>query len=124
MQLRPELVRDILLTVEEYLPFRQSEFVWPADVADVSEEELDYHFIILIDAGLLEGSHSRSAGGTYHVIVERLTPYGHEYVDALRNEPVFREVQKQLNVRKLVSVPIDVLIQLAKKAMLDMAVGN
>ncbi len=121
MQLRPELVRDILLTVEEYLPFRESEFVWPADV---SEEELDYHCIILIDAGLLEGSHSRSLGGTYHVIVERLTPYGHEYVDALRNEPVFREVQKQLNVRKLVSVPIDVLIQLAKKVMLDMAVGN
>ena len=117
MQLKPELVREVLLTVEEYLPDRESEIVWPSNV---SEEELDYHCMILIDAGLLKGKYSRTFGGSYFVYVERLTPYGHEYVDTLRNETVFREVQKQLNVRKVASVSIDVLMQLAKKAMREM----
>ena len=114
MRLKPELVRGVLLAVEEYLPFRRSELDWPANA---SKEELDYHCMILIDADLLKGNYSRSAKGNYFVTVERLTPYGHEYVDALRNETVFREVQNQLNVSKVASVSIDVLIQLAKKVM-------
>ena len=117
MQLKPELVREVLLIVEEYLPDRESEIVWPSNV---SEEELDYHCMILIDAGLLKGSYSRTIDGSFHVLVEHLTPYGHEYVDTLRNETVFKEVQEQLNVRKIASVSMDVLLQLSKKAMREM----
>ena len=114
MRLKPELVRDLLLAVEEYLPFRGEEFEWPAYA---SEEEVDYHCIILIDAGLLKGTHSRALSGKYRVLVERLTPSGHDFLDAVRNESVFRQVQEQLNVRKVVSVPLDLMAQLAKRLL-------
>ena len=117
MQLKPELVRDVLLTVEEYFPFREREAVWPTSV---SKEELDYHCAILIDAGLLKGSYSRVMTGDFDIIVEHLTPYGHEYVDALRNETVFKRVQERLTVSKLASASIDVVLSLAKKISREM----
>ena len=105
------------MVVEEYLPYRAEEFAWPEYA---SEEEVDYHCIILIDAGLLKGTYSRTFGGKYHVLVERLTPDGHEYIDALRNEAVFSEVQKQLSARNLASIPLDILLKLAQKVVNQM----
>ena len=105
------------MAVEEYLPYRAKEFAWPEYA---SEQEVDYHCIILIDAGLLKGTYSRTFGGKYHVLVERLTPYGHEYIDALRDDSVFTEVQKQLSARNLASIPLDVLLRLAQKVINQM----
>ena len=121
MRLRPELVRDILMTVEEYLPDREDEIVWPAYA---SEEELKYHRFILMEGGLLAGNYVSSFGNAYDVLVERLTLQGHEAVDALRNESVFNEVQKALSARNLVSVSLDVLIQMAKKVLKDIIGGD
>ena len=117
MRLRPELVRDLLLAVEEYLPYRAEEFAWPEYA---SEQEVDYHCIILIDAGLLKGTHSRALSGKDRVLVERLTPKGHEYLDALRNEAVFSEVQKQLSARNLASISLDILLKLTQKVVNQM----
>ena len=116
MRLDPKLVREILLTVEEYLPFREKELVWPEGY---SEEELDYHLAILIDDSLVKGNYSRALAGNFYVLVEHLTPQGHKYLDAIRNEGIFKRVQAKVVDSGLASVPLEVLVQLASKAVRD-----
>ena len=112
MQLKPELVRDLLLTVEEYFPFREREAVWPQYA---SQDELDYHLTLLLDAGLIVGTSGGTFGRAYRVAVSHLSYLGHEYLDNLRSESVFQEVQRQLSARNLASISLDVFLQLARK---------
>ena len=116
MRIDAKLVREIMLVVEEYFPFREKDVVWPEDY---TKEELDYHCLTLIDAGLIKGSYQRAFGGTYHVMVQHLTSQGHEYLEAIRNESVFKKVQDRLKDSGLVTAPLDILVQLAAKFTRD-----
>ena len=112
MRIDGKLVRELLLVTEEYFPFREREVVWPDGY---TENEIDYHCIFLIDAGLMKGSYNRMAGGTFRVVVHHLTPYGHEYIEAIRDEGIFKKVQEKLSVNNLTAASVDLILQLGMK---------
>ena len=99
-----ELVRQILLRIEgpreqaslglsggrsvEGLP--NLEFEGPP------EEEVDYHLDLLIKAGLINGTGSRTLGGGFMVNIRGLTWAGHDFLDAVRDEQVWGAMDKKV----------------------------
>ncbi|MCX6698314.1 MAG: DUF2513 domain-containing protein [Methanomicrobiales archaeon] len=79
-----DLVRKILLEIESLPGGFSNE---PIKQQGYSDDEIDYHLTIMLEAGLIYGaSHSRS--GHYYplIIPTRLTWQGHEFLDASRDE--------------------------------------
>lgn len=66
----------------------------------ISREELAYHAQLVIDAGLAEGTvHLISGRGrrvpvAFHI--ERLTWAGHDFLDAARNDTVWRKAKDKI----------------------------
>lgn len=84
-----ELVRLILLQVEEagHGSVKSSDF--EADGYD--ETTAAYHIELMGEAGLIQVNVLKFFGDAKEGTVERLTWAGHEFVDATRNEAVWRK---------------------------------
>ena len=84
-----DLVRLILRTVaecnEQYGPGKLS-------IDGFSDEVVHYHCNLLIDAGLADGSVTRTRGGLFTTI-HRLTWEGHDFVDAARDATRWNEAK-------------------------------
>ena len=55
-----------------------------------SETEISYHTALLVDAGLLHGK-DRSAIGVFRWSAGALTWAGHEFVEAVRDDEIWKE---------------------------------
>jgi hypothetical protein len=78
------LVRQILFAVE-----RDPHGFAPDEIKieGYTEEEIGYHSLLLIEAGLLEGEETTAMGHrSPNACVTRLTWAGHEFLDAARND--------------------------------------
>ena len=82
-----ELIRMVMLAAEESKdPY---ELVDPKFEGH-NEMEISYHIALLDDAGLLHGQ-DRSAIGVFRWSAGTLTWAGHEFVEAIRDETVWKE---------------------------------
>ena len=82
-----ELIRTVMLAAEKSKdPY---ELVDPK-LEGHSETEVSYHIALLDDAGLLHGQ-DRSAIGVFRWSAGALTWSGHEFVEAVRDESVWKE---------------------------------
>ena len=82
-----ELIRMVMLAAEESKdPY---ELVDPKFEGH-NETEISYHIALLDDAGLLHGQ-DRSAIGVFRWSAGALTWAGHEFVEAVRDESVWKE---------------------------------
>ena len=82
-----ELIRMVMLAAEDSKG--------PYDLVDPkieghNEADISYHIALLDDAGLLHGL-DRSAIGVYRWSAGTLTWRGHEFVEAIRDEAVWKE---------------------------------
>ncbi len=82
-----ELIRVVMLEVEKSKD--------PYDLTDPkfeghNETEISYHISLLDDAGLLHGQ-DRSAIGVFRWSAGALTWAGHEFVEAVRDDSVWKE---------------------------------
>ncbi len=82
-----ELIRNVMLAAEKTKD--------PGELNDPkfegrSETEISYHIALLDDAGLLHGQ-DRSAIGVFRWSAGTLTWAGHEFVEAVRDESVWKE---------------------------------
>lgn len=82
-----ELIRKIMLAAE--VNDDPYELLDPK-VEGHSELEISYHIALLDDAGLLHGQ-DRSAIGIFRWSAGPLTWSGHEFVNAIRDEAVWKE---------------------------------
>lgn len=112
------LIREILRKIEE------NEYCSniPVQIEGCSDDEINYHIKLLIEAGMIEGTVCRTLSpGVPSSIIIGLTWSGHEFLDASRNDTLW-EKTKSLIVEKAgttsFSVLTAVLAEIAKRAII------
>ncbi len=94
MQRDMELVRKILLTIAD------SEPAWAPDDLDIegyTQEQIGYHSLLLIEAGLAEGQDDTTDGEPSGRI-SRMTWSGHEFLESARDPARWEQAKELLGV--------------------------
>jgi hypothetical protein len=105
-----DLVRTILLETE-----RQGDN-YLADI-DLSIEgkspgDVGYHVVIMHEAGLIEADIRSYLGGEDDIVVHRLTWAGHEFLDTIRDEEIWRKTKQ--GAKDAGGFTLDLLREIAK----------
>ncbi|MFJ6030591.1 DUF2513 domain-containing protein [Bacillus toyonensis] len=114
-----ELVRNILIQIEENNPRTVVKLIMEEN-DKFTEDEIDYHLKLMVDAGLIDGQAKRVMGGGLLVNIRGLTWLGHDFLDAARNDKVWEKANetaesKGLDLRSLpLEVVKDFLVESAK----------
>ena len=127
MQLNPDCVRSILLTVENLTNGRiqyffnnemqvQSLIDEYCELQPYCYEEVDYHFMQCIKSGYIQGD----IGSQYGFWFSDLTPEGHEFINTIRSSNIWKETLKK--IKPLGTVSITVISQVAS-ALAKAALG-
>lgn len=100
-----DLVRNILIKIEqnENDDFYRNTF----SIAGYDQTTVDYHILLLKEAGLLDAHISESEQGIFAQPI-RLTWSGHEFIDAARNDTIWEQTKKMFK-GKVESIPYEVL---------------
>lgn len=119
-----ELIRRMLLTMEAFEQF-DSPSVWPAlvEACGAPEDVLEYHVILLHEAGLIDAIDLGSGDDGPSWVPMRLTWDGHEFLDAARSETVWGKAKK-IVAEKGVGMSFDVLKALLSKLTTDLVMGG
>jgi DNA-binding transcriptional ArsR family regulator len=107
-----ELVRQVLLQTEKSVSVRGE---IDLNIEGYSPEEIYYHVKILSDAGLLEANDLTTYDG-FEWRPKNLTWKGHEFLDAARNETVWKKTTEIVK-DKGGSIPFEVLKDLLIKGV-------
>ena len=126
-----EVVRDILLLVEEeaksivdgkhnYSAFETSDnkVEWLTRPG-TDRDSVIHHWKLLIDEGLVDGETSEAFGGSMTFSFSDLTWAGHDFLDMIRQEPVWEEMTKlaKKNGIDIKSATLGMLSKIAPKAV-------
>jgi hypothetical protein len=107
------LIRLVLLDTEGEEP--------KPDLSAYSEQQLVYHSALLIEAGLVHGAIGPDSDGQpASTMISRLTWHGHEFLDAARNETIWKKAGEQIEksgVDVTFSLLVEILKQLLKQAL-------
>lgn len=109
MKLERDLVRDILLKLEEDTGDPRE---WKdVQVPGFTREQVAYHIAKMGEAGLIE-AHDLSSHSGYDWRASSLTYEGHEFLDTVRDGKVWKEAKRIADEARVSS--IRVLIEAAK----------
>ena len=113
-----ELIRKLLIFFEEKQPSAHVE-IPPID--GYENPVIKYHLVLLHDAGLLrcEPVKSKTSNRVVYVIPFDLTWDGHEFLDKVRSETVWRRIREVI-ASKGGSLAFSVLNQLATRFAMEM----
>jgi hypothetical protein len=104
-----DLIRKLVLAVEEV----PTGFVRDnLRIEGYTDEQVEYHSYLLVDAGLAEGvkvTTQASTGPEYRIL--HLTSAGHDFAAAARNDVVWRKASVKVG-EKAGSVTLDVMKEL------------
>ncbi len=99
-----DLVRAILIAIER----EQNTSITNLQLDDYcGDGNENYHVVLMIDAGLIEGNIISSTGGSAYII-NGLTWEGHEFLDAARSESLWKKA-KEIVVQRTGSLTIEAL---------------
>lgn len=119
MKRNMDLIREILMQIEE----RQHNIEFaPLEIEGHSEEEMSHHIMLLDEAGLIQAE-DLSAFGGHEWRVRRLTWWGHEFLDACRDDKRWDTAKKVMNERTG-GLSFEVLKQLLVQLMEDAVFGG
>jgi hypothetical protein len=120
MRLDPDLVRAILLRIEEAPPNGYPDQV---ELDGYDKDPILEHLELLTEAGLIEARVMKSGAGNARIMavhVSRLTWSGHEFIDNARNDTQWRRA-RSLVAEKAGGVSLGVLkavlVEAAKAAL-------
>lgn len=111
MKRDPDLEREILLAVEAYDGVSGPRFAEIRHLASTAREA-DYHALLLWEAGLIDAVDARTKENPFEMWPVRLTMAGHEYLETIRDEEVWRRTKE--GARAVGSFSLDALAALAK----------
>ena len=106
-----DLARRILIKIEAELPPMQVGTFTPSAFSVENKEEWDWileHFRLLADAGFIEKGSLSSGGYT----LRGITWAGHEFLDSIRDEEVWRRTKEGAN--KVGSWSLETLSEIAR----------
>ena len=102
-----ELVRDILLTIEQD-PMCNGQHLSTLDIPDRPYEEVFYHVGLMVKSGLVEGNLNINS---VMPMVSGLTWNGHELLDNIRDDGIWAKTKER--AKALPSVALTILVQIA-----------
>ncbi|MER0283813.1 DUF2513 domain-containing protein [Clostridioides difficile] len=113
-----ELIRDILIKMEESDADRMSISDFMTDIYD--ERTISYHLQLLLDVGFIEATPMGVQRCLYkHYIVKRITSFGYDYLDNIRDDTVWNKTKKQLG-NFASSASLEVIGSVASSVILKM----
>ncbi|SDQ17177.1 DUF2513 domain-containing protein [Pseudovibrio sp. Tun.PSC04-5.I4] len=112
-----DLVRDLLLKIESgekvfEITSDEESAILGCDPIGMSQEEahkLEYHLRLLDDAGLIVGL---SIAGGGHVYIERISWAGHDFLDSVRDEEIWKKTKE--GATKIGGFTVEMLTGIAK----------
>ena len=90
------LVRNILFVLEDIDDFPVTICDIQAVLDGVTTNSIYAHLEMLESAGLIDGKDISSAGDKDY-LVKKITSAGHDYIDMIRNDTVFKKAIKHIN---------------------------
>ena len=105
-----DLVRDILLLIESSDGYGFDWFEPRFDGLNKDFLVVNYHIKIMVDGGLLECEKARYVDQYDKLYI---TAKGHEFLDCIRNDDIWREVKERIAV--VGGAPSDIIMLLANK---------
>lgn len=105
-----DLIRAILIQIEGEDQI---------DLSEYTEKQINYHKVLLIEAGFLEGKPHYSGNDRQipdMVAINRMTWEGHEFIDKARSQTIWDKAKKIIKEKGL-SISVDIL-----KTILPMAI--
>jgi hypothetical protein len=111
-----DLIRKIIGEVESQEAFRYfQDFKYEDYPANVVNE----HIELLIEAGLIEGNVIRfSDGETGHNFIRRLTWAGHDFLESMRDDTIWKRV-KETVIKPAGGIGFEILKEVLKKEARD-----
>lgn len=107
MRLNHECVRDLLLYIEENLEYDNELEINRLNLKDYSLEELLYTSQKLAEAEYINCDDSIEIDDEYPIIlVSSITYKGHQFLDTIRDNQVWKNTKKVLSFLKSVSIEI------------------
>ena len=110
-----DLIRKILLEVQ----------AMPAGIGAItvafdgySQNVVNEHAELLIEAGLLKGKAIRGMNGLWNVAIQGLTWAGHDFIDAARDETLWAKAKATI-LKPVVGITFDALLQWLKQEVLE-----
>jgi len=88
MKRDPDLIRDLMLSLEAA---DGAELLHVPRLPGYSRHQIDHHFRLLLEAGLVSAGHVSSDGRRW--VAVRLTWPGHDYLDTIRDRQVWKHTK-------------------------------
>jgi hypothetical protein len=112
MRLNPDILRDLLLKIEEDYPAKSGKLTFP-DLKGTSEEEVAYHCLLAWEAGFIEAIDITTFAHHFRMMApRRLTFGGSEYLSNIRDPLVWKKTKE--GAQKIGSVSVETISELAK----------
>lgn len=113
-----DLIRDILLIIEEYstpsVPLSPSSF----KCLNTTPETVFFHLQLLDDAGYIDAQIIEGCMGHYACQIFRLTNDGCDYLDSVRDSKIYSSIKQKLG-SLFYNVPLDVIKQVGTSIILS-----
>lgn len=119
MKLNQDCIRDLLLYLEENLNYNVRISVTNLNLNNYSFDDLFYTTEKLIEAGFINCSTFNSIG-SHDYIFKSITYLGHQYLDTIRDDGIWKETKKKLSKVTSASLPI---VQEVASAILKSTLG-
>ena len=122
MKRNMELVRSILFALEETSPF---ETILNLEIIGYDIQEIAYHCEMMYDAGLIKeyiGSTCDGANGVVCFRVRDLTWEGHDFLDKIRSDTVWKKVKSTIKKKGLPMI-LDTIKTIATTIISSMTEG-
>ncbi|KAE9633744.1 DUF2513 domain-containing protein [Defluviitalea raffinosedens] len=113
-----DLIRHILLKIEESDSERMTIDDFVTD--EYSPKEISFHIRLLLDVNYIEATSIRTLGSPFEeFIVQRITMFGYEYLDSVRDPKIWTETKAKLQ-KATSSVSLEIVKSVATKIISGM----
>lgn len=107
MKLNYDCVREVLLYIEENLQYGQILYSSDIELENYEYEDVQYTIDLLADSAYIKANKLQALGPTlpsFHIY--SLTMQGHELLDNIRDNSVWKKIKKKVSGLASVSLPI------------------
>lgn len=111
MKLNKDLIREILLYVEE--KGNDNRPVYDISIDGYTTDEVKYHFKKLVEAELIKGDVIGLQGN--RIRFNCLTWKGHEYLESIKDEYIWQELKKDVELKGITATTLEILKKYADK---------
>ena len=113
MKLNHDCIRDVLKQVENDMHFKEMKQSLSLNIDGYSHDEVTYTLMLLVDSGYVVGDIRKYNDGAVNVLYKHLTMKGHELLDNIRDDNVWKSTKEKLN--KISSVSIGIINDVASQ---------